>query len=172
MGGRSPERLGEIALQLTRPHDDFAVLGRQLLYAQHRNNILQFMIARQVLPYPFRDVVVARPQGVAVHQFAARLQGSHRGIDTFAGLCTGQDHGGIQVAQDGADRRIRHVIRRDVDGLYRGDSTLLGRQDPVLHFRHLGREGGLVTYGGRHASKQAGNLAARLHETEDVVDNE
>ncbi len=49
--------------------------------------------------------------------------------------------------------------------MLRGGDTLLERA-------HLGGEGWLVTYGGRHTSEKCGDLGTCLRETEDVVDEE
>ena len=115
---------------------------------------------------------MACPQGMAVHQPAARLQGVDGRVYALARLGAGQDNGGIKMTQDGVDRGVRHVVRRNVDRLHRRDGPQTGGKNPLLHLSHFGGEGGLVTDGGRHAPEEAGNLAARLHETKDIVHDE
>ena len=47
-----------------------------------------------------------------------------------------------------------------------------GAGDPLLQLPHLGGEGRLVAHGARHAAEERGDFRARLHEAEDVVDEE
>ena len=47
-----------------------------------------------------------------------------------------------------------------------------GRGDPLLELAHLGLERGLVADGRGHAAEERRHLGARLHEAEDVVDEE
>ena len=48
----------------------------------------------------------------------------------------------------------------------------LGGGDALLQFADFRVEVGLVSHGGRHAAQQRGYFRARLHETENVVDEE
>ena len=48
----------------------------------------------------------------------------------------------------------------------------LGGSDALLQFADFGVQVGLVSHGGRHAAQQRGNFRARLHEPENVVDEE
>ena len=48
----------------------------------------------------------------------------------------------------------------------------LGRGDPLLQLAHLGGQRRLVAHGARHAAEQRRDFRARLHEAEDVVDEE
>ena len=71
-----------------------------------------------------------------------------------------------------AGRGIGQVVGRHVDRLHGGDRADAGRRDPLLELAHLGRERRLVADGARHAAEQRRHLGARLHEAEDVVDEE
>ena len=71
-----------------------------------------------------------------------------------------------------AGRRVGEVVGGDVDGLHRGDRAVAGRGDALLEVAHLALEGGLVAHGRRHAAEEGRHLGARLHEAEDVVDEE
>ena len=67
---------------------------------------------------------------------------------------------------------VGEVIRRNVDGLHRGDGALLGGGDALLHGTHLGGQRRLVSHGGRHPTQKGGHLGTGLREAEDVVDEE
>ena len=69
-------------------------------------------------------------------------------------------------------RRVGEVVRGHVDRLHRRDRALGRRRDALLQLAHLGRQGRLVAHGARHAAEQRRDLGARLHEPEDVVDEE
>ena len=76
------------------------------------------------------------------------------------------------MGEGGRRRRVGEVVGRHVDGLHRRDRAALGRGDALLQLAHLGGQGGLVADGARHAAEQRRDLGARLHEAEDVVDEE
>ncbi len=59
-----------------------------------------------------------------------------------------------------------------VDGLHRGDRAVAGRGDALLQVAHLRLQGRLVAHGRGHAAEERRHLGARLHEAEDVVDEE
>ncbi len=61
----------------------------------------------------------------------------------------------------------RHVDR--LDGRHRAGGR---RGDPLLELAHLGRQRRLVADRARHTPEQCRHLGARLHEPEDVVDEE
>ncbi|MNN16394.1 hypothetical protein D3C81_1295300 [compost metagenome] len=54
----------------------------------------------------------------------------------------------------------------------RSNGTFLGGSDPFLQLAHFGCQRRLVTYRGRHPSKQGRYLGTRLRKPEDVVDEE
>jgi peptide chain release factor 1 len=76
------------------------------------------------------------------------------------------------VREGGGRRRVGDVVGRHVDGLHRGDRAALGRSDALLQRAHLGAQRGLVADRAGHAPEQRGDLAAGLHEAEDVVDEQ
>ena len=67
---------------------------------------------------------------------------------------------------------IGQIVGRHVDRLDGGDRAGARRGDALLQLAHLGRERRLVPDGARHAAEQGRDLGARLHEAEDVVDEE
>ena len=69
-------------------------------------------------------------------------------------------------------RRVGQVVGGHVDGLDRRDRALRRRRDALLELPHLGRQRGLVAHRAGHAPEERRDLGARLHEPEDVVDEE
>ena len=83
-----------------------------------------------------------------------------------------QHRRGVEVGEHRGRRRVGEVVRRDVDGLHRGDRALAGRRDPLLQLAHLRLERRLVADLRRHPAEERRDLGARLDEAEDVVDEE
>ncbi len=75
-------------------------------------------------------------------------------------------------AKRGGGRRVGQVVGGHVDGLHRGDRTLVGRGDALLQVTHLGGQGGLIAHGRRDAAQQSRHFGAGLGEAEDVVDEQ
>ena len=98
--------------------------------------------------------------------------GIHRRVDAQVRRFAGENRGGVQVGEGGGRRRVGVVVGGHVDGLHRGDGTLLGGGDALLQLAHLGGQGGLVAHGRGHAAQQGGDLGAGLGEAEDVVDEQ
>src|SRR5579863_2033210 len=73
------------------------------------------------------------------------------------------------MGKSGCRCRVGKVIRGHVYRLDRGDGTIAGGSDPLLHKAHLRRQGRLITYGRWHPAEQGRNLRPRLGEPEDVV---
>ena len=69
-------------------------------------------------------------------------------------------------------RGIGEIVGRNIDRLHRCDRTLLCGCYPLLQFTHLCSQGGLVPDGRGHPAEQRRHLGARLHEPEDIVDEE
>jgi peptide chain release factor 1 len=76
------------------------------------------------------------------------------------------------VREGGRRRRVGQVVGGDVDRLHRGDGALLGGGDALLELSDVGAEGRLVADRRRHAAQERRHLRVRLHEAEDVVDEE
>jgi hypothetical protein len=74
--------------------------------------------------------------------------------------------------EGGERRRVGVVVGGHVHGLQRGDRATAGRGDALLQLTHLVGERGLVAHGRGHAAEQRRHLGARLHEAEDVVDEQ
>src|SRR4051812_38939013 len=76
------------------------------------------------------------------------------------------------MGEGGGWRRIGQIVRGYVDGLHRGDGTLLGGGDALLQFAHFSGEVRLVADRGRHTTEERRYFGAGLGEAEDVVDEE
>ena len=90
----------------------------------------------------------------------------------FSEIARASDDEGVEVGERVRRRRVGEVVGRHVDRLHGGDRADARRGDPLLELAHLGRERRLVADGARHAAEQRRHLGARLHEAEDVVDEE
>ncbi len=93
-------------------------------------------------------------------------------IDTHFRNGTVQHRGRVKMGEGRGGRRIGQVIGGDVNGLHRGDRTLLGRGDAFLQRAHFRRQCRLVAHGGGDTAQQRGHFGASLRETEDVIDEE
>lgn len=100
------------------------------------------------------------------------IQGIDGGVDTELGQGSGQDSCGIQMGESGSGGGIGKIIGRDVDGLDRGNGTLLGGGNSFLEGTQIGSEGGLVTDGRGDTTQKGRHFGAGLGESEDVVDEE
>ena len=82
-----------------------------------------------------------------VEDTRGRTQRVYGRIDTERCNLTGKLSGSIQVSKGGSWSRVGQVIGRHINGLYRGDGTILGRSDSLLHGTHLRSQRWLITYG-------------------------
>merc|ERR1712055_1027887 len=109
---------------------------------------------------------------VGVHDTGGGVEGVDSGVDATLGDTTGQDSGGVQVSESGGGGRVSQVVSGHIDGLHRGDGSLLGGGDPLLHATHVSGQGWLVTHSGGDTTKQSRHLGTSLCESEDVVNEE
>ncbi len=78
--------------------------------------------------------------------------------------------GGVEVRKRRGRSRVRVVVGGHVNGLHGSDRAGLRGSDALLQFANFGVEVRLVADRGRHTAEKRGNFRARLHETENVVD--
>mgnify|MGYP000131621079 CR=1 FL=1 len=76
------------------------------------------------------------------------------------------------MGEGGCRSRVGQVVGGDVDGLHRGDGAVAGGGDALLQGTQLIGQSRLIAHGGGHPAHQGGDLAACLHETEDVIDEQ
>ena len=79
---------------------------------------------------------------------------------------------GVEVRERRERRRVRVVVGRHVHRLQRRDRVALRRRDALLELAHLVGQRRLVAHRRGHPPEQRRHLRARLHEPEDVVDEQ
>ena len=166
------ERLRQEALDLARPLHGQLVLVRELVDPEDRDDVLELLVALEHLLHLGRDAVVLLADDVRLEDRRGRVERVHRRVDALL-RDRAREHGGrVQVREHRRRRRVGEVVGRDVDRLHRRDRSLPGRRDPLLQLAHLGLERRLVADRRRHPAEQRRHLGARLHEAEDVVDEQ
>ena len=118
------------------------------------------------------DVEVLLADDVGLEDRRGRVERVDRRVDALLGDRARQRRRRVEVGEHRRRRRVGEVVGRHVDRLHRGDRALARRGDALLQLAHLGLERRLVADLRRHAAEQRGDLGARLHEAEDVVDEQ
>ena len=119
-----------------------------------------------------RHLVVLFADDVRLECAGERRERVHGRIDPLLDDRALEHDRGVEVGEDVGRRGIRVVVGGHEDRLDRRHRALLRRGDPLLELPHLGAQRRLVAHGARHAAEERRDLRARLHETEDVVDEE
>merc|ERR1711988_1808254 len=97
------------------------------------------------------------------------VEGVHGGVDSTLGHGSGQHGGGVQVSEGGGGGGIGQVVGGHVDGLDRGNGTLGGGGDSLLHTTHVSGQSWLVTDSRWDTTKQSRHFRTSLGESENVV---
>ena len=166
------ERLREEALDLARPLHGQLVLVGELVDAEDRDDVLQLLVALEHLLHLGRDPVVLLADDVGLEDRRGRVERVDRRVDPLLGDRAREHRGRVQVREHRRRRRVGEVVGGHVDRLHRGDRSLPRRGDPLLQLAHLRLERRLVADRRGHAAEQRRHLGARLHEAEDVVDEQ
>ena len=166
------ERLGQEALDLARALHELAVLVGELVDAEDRDDVLQLAVALQDALDLVGDVEVLLAEDLGLEDRRRRVERVDRGVDALLGDRARQRRRGVEVREHRGRGRVGEVVRRHVDRLDRRDRALAGRGDPLLELAHLGLQRRLVADLRRHPAEERGDLRARLHEAEDVVDEQ
>src|SRR5436190_198688 len=169
---RDEERLREETLDLAGAVDGQTVLVRQLLDPEDGDDVLELPVALEDLLDLGGGAVVILAQDLGLEDRGRRVKRVDGRIDPLLGDLPRQSRRRVQVREHRRRRRVREVVRGDVDRLDRRHRALLGRGDPLLELAHLGLERRLVADSGGHPTQQRRHLGARLDEPEDVVDEE
>src|SRR5665647_3183495 len=178
LAGHAGELLGDVeglreeALDLAGALDHDLVLVGELVHAQDGDDVLQLAVALEDLLYADGDLVVFVADRVPREDARRGVERVYRRIDALLHDGAREDRGRVEVRERGGRRRVGEVVGRHVDGLHRRHRAALRGGDALLQLAHLVGEGGLVAHGARHAAEESGDLGARLHEAEDVVDEE
>ena len=152
--------------------DREAVFFGQLVHAEDRDDVLQLLEPLQHLLHAPGDVVVTVAYDLGTQQRRGRRQRVDRRVDAEGRDLAGELGGRVEVGERGERRGVGVVVGGHVDGLQRGDRAASGRGDALLQLAHLVGEGRLIPDRRRHATEQRRHLGARLHEAEDVVDEQ
>ena len=166
------ERLREKPLHPPGAMHDELVFLRQLVHPEDRNNVLEFAVSLERRLHPASARVVPCSDVLRIEHAAARSQRIDGRVDAFLADRTLQVDERVELAERRRRRRVRRIVRRDVDRLDRGDRPLGGRRDPLLKRAHLRGERRLVADRRGHPAQQRGDLAPRLREAEDIVDEQ
>src|SRR5437588_9789639 len=178
LAGRAGELLGdevrlrEEALDLPRAGDDEPVLVGELVDAEDGDDVLEVLVALEHLLDAGRRPVVVVGDDPRLEGARERVERVHRRVDALLHDRAREHRRRVEVGEGIGRRRVGEIVGRHVDRLHRGDRALVRRGDALLELAHLGRERGLVPDGARHAAEERRDLGARLHEAEDVVDEE
>ena len=130
------------------------------------------LVALQDLADAVGDVEVLLADDVGLEDRRGRVERVDGRVDALLRDRARQRRGRVEVREHRRRRGVGEVVGRHVDRLDRGDRALAGRGDPLLELAHLRLERGLVAHLRGHPAEQRRHLGARLHEAEDVVDEE
>ncbi|ABA50504.1 hypothetical protein BURPS1710b_0178 [Burkholderia pseudomallei 1710b] len=166
------ERLRQETLDLTCARNRQLVFRRQLVHAQNRDDVAQFLVALQRLLNAAGDRVVLFADHVRVDLARRRVERVDGRIDTERCDVTRQNDGCVQVAEGGGRRRVGQVVRRHVHGLNRRDRAFLRRRDALLQLAHFFSQRRLIAHCRRHTAEQRRHFGTGQRETVDVVDEE
>src|SRR3546814_2438094 len=78
------------------------------------------------------------PNDAGLQHAAGGIEWVNRRIDAEFGDCTVKHRRCVKVREAGGWRRIGQVVGRHVNGLHRGDRTLIGRRNAFLQRTHVG----------------------------------
>src|SRR5579862_3469943 len=166
------ERLRQVPLDLPRARHDELVLVGELVDAEDGDDVLQVAVALQHFLHARGAPVVLVRHDAGLERTRRRAERIDGRIDALLDDGARERRRRVEVREHVRRRRVGEVVGRNVDRLDRRDRSLLRRGDPLLELPHLGGERRLVADGARHAAEKRRHLRARLHEPEDVVDEE
>ena len=113
------ERLGEEALDFAGAEDGQLVLGRQLVHAENRDDVLQILVALEHALHAAGDLVVLLADDFGRERLRGGGERIDRRIDAELGDGTLEHDGRIQVREGVRRRRVGQIVRRHVNGLER-----------------------------------------------------
>ena len=166
------ERLREEPLHAAGAvHDEFVLLG-ELVYTEDGDDVLQLAVPLECPLHAAGDLIVPLAHVLRIENAARRGERINGRIDALLRDRTLQVEKRIEVAERRRRGRVGGIVGRHVDRLHRCDRSLGGARDPFLKRPHFRGQCGLITHGARHAAEQRADLAARLREAEDVVNEQ
>src|SRR5690606_25989830 len=126
------ERLRQEALDLTGAAHDQLVLFRQFVHAQNGDDVLQRLVALEGFLDATSGLVVFLPDDAGVKHTRRGVERINGRVNALFSNRTRQNGRRIQVGKGGCRRRVGQVVGRHVNGLHRGDRTLVGGRDALL----------------------------------------
>ena len=164
------EGLREESLDLARAaHDEFVFFGK-LVHTHYRDNVLQFFVALKDLLHFAGRLVMLDADNIGSEYSRGRIERVDGGVNAEGRDASRKHRGGVKVRKRRGRRRVRKVVRGNVDRLNRRDGAFLGGGDTLLERAHLGRKSWLIADSGRHSPEKSRDLRARLGEAENIVD--
>ena len=160
-------------MQTPRPLDRLAIRRAQFLDAEQRDDFLQLAVMGDRFAHVLRGAVMRLADQTRIEQ-ARRRGAADRPRDTCPRppcRATARSRQSRWL-EDRGHRRIGEIVGRHVNRLDRGDRGAGDRGDALLQLGDFGGERRLIADPRRQAAEQAGDLAARLHEAIDVVDQQ
>ena len=119
-----------------------------------------------------RRVVVLLANNQRVQDARGRIEWIYGRIDPLLRNCPVEYGCGIQVRKGGGGCRIGQVIGGNINRLHRGNRSLGGRGNTLLHGAHIGCQCWLIAHRRRDAAKQRRNFRTGLGKAEYVIDKE
>src|SRR4051794_3720432 len=121
------ERLRQEPLDPPRAVHGDLVLVRELVDAEDGDDVLELLVALEDLLDLVSHVEVLLADDLGLEDRRGGVERVDGGVDPLLGDRPGERRRGVQMCEHRRRRRVRQVVRRDVDGLDRGDGALAGR---------------------------------------------
>src|SRR6266849_180714 len=148
------------------------VLVGKFFDAENGDDVLQILIALQNQFHAARHGVVLRADDARIKNARGAGQWVDRRIDTALDDLPAQVRRGIEMRKGRGRRGVRIIVSGNVNRLHRSNRSALRRSDALLQLADFGVEVRLVADGRRHAPEKCRYFGTRLHEAENVVDEE
>src|SRR5687768_17044072 len=129
---RDVERLRQEAAHLARAEHGLLVFFAELVHAEDRDDVLQFLVTLQHGLDAASGVVVLFADDQRIELAARRVERIHRGVDAERRDLARQHDRRVQVGERRRRGRIGQVVGRNVHGLDRRDGARLRRGDALL----------------------------------------
>ena len=100
------------------------------------------------------------------------FQRIYRGINTLLHDLSGKNGSSVQMGECSSRSRVSQVVGRYVYRLHTGNRSVLCGSDTLLELTHFRCQRRLITYRGRHTSKQSGYFGTRLGKTENIINEQ
>ena len=147
------ERLRQEALDLAGARHDQLISFAQFIHAQNGDDVLQALVLLQHFLNRTGDSVMLFTHHARGEHAAGRIERIDGRVDAHFRDRAAQHGGGIQVGERRGRGRIGQIVGGHVNGLHRGDRTLVGGGDALLQGPHVGGERRLIAHGRRDTAE-------------------